>query len=309
MIIDCHTHLNDYDPEHPSSLAERIARLEGAMERNGVDYALVLTSYTVNPHRPPTSEVLKALEGKDRFGVVAGLSFSQYKQRDLRELADELAAKRIKGLKIYPGYESFFPHDPRLRVVYELAAEFDVPVMVHSGDTFARTAKIKYAHPLQIDEVAVDFPEVKFVICHLGNPWFRDCMEVVYKNRNVYADLSGLVLGDFSSRFQGYLKKQLDDLLMFAGEPSWLLYGTDWPICSMQSYVSFMSNLKLSQRDKDRILFENAARLFKIALPAAPALEATPPRLDEQSRRARARGATRRPNVPKPPNSNRAPQG
>ena len=57
MIIDCHTHLNDYDPEHTSSLSDRVSRLEESMSRNGVDYALVLTSYAVNEHRPSTADV------------------------------------------------------------------------------------------------------------------------------------------------------------------------------------------------------------------------------------------------------------
>jgi predicted TIM-barrel fold metal-dependent hydrolase len=295
MIIDCHTHLNDYDPEHPTALAERISKLEDAIRRNGVDYALVLSSYTVSPERPSTRELVEALAGKPHFGLVAGISFLHYKERDLRELADLLREGRVKGLKLYPGYEPFYPSDPRLRVVYELAAEFDVPVMIHTGDTFARTAKIKYAHPIHVDDVAVDFPDVKFIICHLGNPWFRDCMEVVYKNRNVFADFSGLVLGDFTSRFQSYLKKQLDELILYAGEPSWLLFGTDWPICSMRSYRHFMDGLKLAQRDKDRILFENAARLFRISVPDAAAVsERGSPRVHEAARRRpRARGVTR----------------
>ncbi len=298
MIIDCHVHLNDYDPKNPTPLPERIHRLEESMERNGVGYAIILTSYTVNEHRPSTAEMLKAIEGHPKLGLVAGLSFSKYRQRDLRELADLLEEKRILGLKLYPGYESFYPHDPRLRVVYEMAAEFDVPVMIHSGDTYAPTAKIKYAHPLQIDEVAVDFPTVKFVICHLGNPWFRDCIQVVYKNKNVYADFSGLVLGDFSSRFEKYLKKQLDDLLVFAGEPTWLLFGTDWPICSISSYVAFMNGLQIPSHDKQRILWENTARLFKLRLPGMPDLDAAMPRVAEPaSHRPRARG------VKKPKNS------
>ena len=73
----------------------------------------------------------------------------------------------------------------RLQVVYELAIEFDVPVMFHSGDTYTPKGKVRFAHPLHIDDVAVDFPDLKIVICHVGNPWIRDCMEVVYKNANV----------------------------------------------------------------------------------------------------------------------------
>ena len=81
--------------------------------------------------------------------------YLHYRERDLRELADFLASGLIKGLKLYPGYEPFYPHDQRLRVVYELAEEFHVPVMIHSGDTYSPKGKLKYAHPLEVDEVAV----------------------------------------------------------------------------------------------------------------------------------------------------------
>ena len=180
MIIDCHVHLNNYHEQVEMSLDDSLARLRSVMTEAGVDYALVLTSYLVSPHRPSTATVVKAIEGISNLGVVAGISYLNYRQRDLRELADFLEAGLVKGLKLYPGYEPFYPHDRRLQVVYDLAEEFQVPVMIHSGDTYSPKGKLKYSHPLEIDEVAVDHPGVKFVICHLGNPWLTDCMEVVY---------------------------------------------------------------------------------------------------------------------------------
>lgn len=61
---------------------------------------------------------------------------------------------------------------------------------------------MRQAHPLLVDDIAVDFPKVKFVLCHLGNPWFQDAAQVLYKNDNVYADISGLTLGDFHYEFE-----------------------------------------------------------------------------------------------------------
>ena len=266
MIIDCHVHLNNYHEQVALSLDEAIQNLLTAMAEAGVDYSLVLTSYIVSPHRPSAATIIKAIENIPQLGVVAGISFKHYRERDLRELADFLKAGLVKGLKLYPGYEPFYPHDSRLRVVYDLAEEFDVPVMIHSGDTYSPTGQIKYSHPIEIDEVAVDPPNVKFVICHLGNPWLRDCMEVVYKNKNVHADISGLVLGDFTSKFERWLRKQIDEVLLHVGDPSYLLYGTDWPLASMESYVELMSRVSLPARHKELILAENAVRLFKLPL-------------------------------------------
>jgi hypothetical protein len=267
MIIDCHVHLNNYHEQVAMSLNEAIDNLLAAMEEAGVDYSLVLTSYIVSPHRPSAAQIIKAAEHITNLGVVAGISFKHYRERDIRELADFLKDGLVKGLKLYPGYEPFYPHDSRLRVVYDLAEEFDVPVMIHSGDTYSPTGKIKYAHPLEIDEVAVDHPNVKFVICHLGNPWLVDCMEVVYKNRNVYTDISGLVLGEFTEAFEDYMEEQIEDVILYAGEPGRFLFGSDWPICDMKSYVKFVTDMKMEEPQRRMMLYENARRLFKLPLP------------------------------------------
>jgi len=264
-------HLNNYHEEVPVSLAESLDRLQRDMQDAGVAYALVLTSYKVSPHRPSTAQVVSAIEKIDSLGVVAGVSYLNYRQRDLRELADFLDAGLVKGLKLYPGYEPFYPHDKRLQVVYDLAEEFDVPVMIHSGDTYTPTGKLKYAHPLEVDEVAVDHPKVKLVICHLGNPWLVDCMEVVYKNHNVYADFSGLILGEFTEAFEDYMEEQIEEVILYAGEPRKFLYGSDWPICSMKSYVEFVRQLKLSPADLRAIMYENTRRLFRLPVPALDA--------------------------------------
>jgi predicted TIM-barrel fold metal-dependent hydrolase len=264
MIIDCHTHVNRYEDESAPALPLCLDRLLTTMRRNRVDTALVLTSYKVSPGRPSTREVVEATAHLPNIHVVAGLSWTTFSAADVDQLRPLLEAGAIKALKIYPGYESFYPADARLAPAYELAEAFDVPVMIHSGDTYAPRGKVKYSHPLHVDDVAVDFPRVKFLICHLGNPWFRDCMEVVYKNDNVYTDISGLVLGNFTDRFEAYMRQQFKEMISWGINPQKVLYGTDWPISSMESYLQFMDELPLPAADRDAMLFENAARLFKL---------------------------------------------
>ena len=84
MIIDVHTHLNNYDE----------------------------------------TQVVKTTEGCKNLHVVAGISFNNYRERDLREIADFLKDRRVVGLKLYPGYEPFYPYDKRCQVIYDLAMEF-----------------------------------------------------------------------------------------------------------------------------------------------------------------------------------------
>jgi len=264
MIIDVHTHINNYHEEKVVSLEECLDKLTETMVENKVDYSLVLTSYKVNEHRPSTRKVVEAIEDRKNLGVVAGISYLNYNHHDLSEIAAYLESGLIKGLKLYPGYEPFYPSDMRMKVVYDMAIEYDVPVMFHSGDTYAPTGRVKYSHPLHIDDLAVDYPELKIVICHVGNPWIKDCMEVTYKNKNVHADFSGLVLGNFSEKFERWMKNELEQMITYAGNPKYLLYGTDWPISSMTSYLNFMKHLDLPDEKKEMILWKNAAELFKI---------------------------------------------
>lgn len=264
MIIDVHTHINNYHEDRVVSLEDCLNKLTDTMKENSVDYSLVLTSYKVNEHRPSTTKVVEAIADRKNLGVVAGISYLNFDYKDVIIISDYLERGLIKGLKFYPGYEPFYPNDSRLKIWYEMAIAFDVPVMFHSGDTYAPRGKVKYSHPIHHDDLAVDYPDMKIVICHVGNPWIRDCMEVVYKNDNVFADISGLVLGDFNEKFERFMKNEIEEMITYAGDPKYLLYGTDWPISNMHSYLKFMDQIDLPDEKKELILWKNAAELFKI---------------------------------------------
>jgi predicted TIM-barrel fold metal-dependent hydrolase len=261
VIIDCHTHLNRYTPDLPATLDERRARLRESMDANGIAYALVLTSYDVNPDRPSTEEVLAAVESDGRLGVVAGVRHAHL-ARDLPHLRGLLQGGRLKGLKLYPGYEPFRLAAPEMRAVYELAGEFGVPVMIHTGDTYDPRAKVRFAHPLEVDDIAVDHRGVSFVICHLGNPWLMDAAEVIYKNPNVFGDLSGFTVGDWQPRFERLMLRKVDDVVAWVNDPTKLMFGTDWPISDLGGYVAFLRRLELTPQERDGLMWRNAARIF-----------------------------------------------
>jgi len=264
MIIDCHVHLNNYDEDRVPTLDRCVDKLGLAMRRNRVDQALILTSYTITPGRPSTRDIVEATRDLSHLSVIAGLDYSASVAPQLAELVDYVQAGKVRGLKLYPGYQPFYPNDPKWTPAYEFAAEHKLPVMIHTGDTYTPRGKLKYAHPLHVDEVAVDVPGVQFVICHLGNPWIRDCMEVVYKNANVYTDISGLTLGVFEDRFENFMRKQVQEMLVYGVEPDAVLYGTDWPISSMESYLEFMKTLAMPERDRAKIMAANAIELFRL---------------------------------------------
>ena len=139
--------------------------------------------------------------------------------------------------------------------------------MIHQGDTLYPQGLVKYARPIEVDEVAVRFPDVRFVLCHLGNPWIDETAELVYKNANVYTDTSGL-LGPpslpYFDRMVRLAQQRLETLVAFLGSAQRILYGSDWPLESIETAVRLIEGLDLNEGDADAILGENARRLFRL---------------------------------------------
>jgi predicted TIM-barrel fold metal-dependent hydrolase len=171
----------------------------------------------------------------------------------------------MTAIKLFPGYLPFYPHDPALDPVYEWASRHKVPVMVHQGDTLSPDGRIKFARPVEVDEVAVRFRDVRFVLCHFGNPWFEEGAEVVYKNKNVYADTSGLLAHPSVPYFDRMVERARSLLLQAVhtiGSVDRILYGSDWPLESLETAVELVNGLDLPQADRDAILGGNARQLF-----------------------------------------------
>lgn len=99
----------------------------------------------------------------------------------------------LKGVVISPSAQDFHPSSTAsLRVLAEVAA-MGLPVMVHSGVGPDVTGKLEYARPHLLDEVARELPDLRMIVAHLGYPWVDECMVLLRKQPNVYADISGLV--------------------------------------------------------------------------------------------------------------------
>jgi predicted TIM-barrel fold metal-dependent hydrolase len=272
-ILDCHVHLNNYDEinkreKKSLSLEERLNALFETMDNNNIDYSIILSSFKVDVDRPSTSQIIdivKKYDNKDgKLGIVAGFTIDNHTEEDLEHYRNWLKDGLIKGIKLYCGYEHYYPYDRRYQRVCDICIEYGSPLMIHTGDAFSNTAKIRYSHPLNIDDVAVDNPELNIVMCHLGNPWITDCQEILYKNRNVYADISGLIVGNFTLSTEKHYKSKIKELLNYVGEPHRLLYGSDWPISNMSSYLSFVQKLELSQDSHDLLMFKNTKSVFRL---------------------------------------------
>jgi uncharacterized protein len=124
---------------------------------------------------------------------------------------------------------------------------------------------VKYAEPLSIDEVVTAYPKVKFVLAHMGNPWIHSAAEIIYKNDNVYVDLSAFILGDLSNKdpqmVDELMVKPIRWVYYFVENPKKFLFGTDWPLCKIGPYIEAVKKAIPPQHWK-AVFYQNAADLF-----------------------------------------------
>lgn len=209
----------------------------------------------------------------DFLSYCVGLDTRVFSPETLEEtiqlVAQHLQRKNCVGIKIYAGYCCYYLTDPIYRPFYQLAQEYEKPIAVHTGVTASSGALLKYSHPLLLDEIAVSYPDITFIMCHMGNPWLADAAAVLEKNENVVADLSGLLEGciDFPvylKRQAGYME-QLKTWIAYVDDKQKFLYGTDWPLVNQQDYVHFISHI-IPEDYHEAIFFENAKRVYQLML-------------------------------------------
>jgi len=192
---------------------------------------------------------------------------------DVARLEDGLASRRYRCIKIYLGYVHQYAFDRNYEPAYELAEKYHVPVVFHTGDTDSQWAKLKYADPLTVDEVAVDHPKVTFVLAHAGNPWIESAAEVAYKNPNVYLDGSAFLIGDLKQtapeQIETYLVKPVRWIFNYIGDPTKLMFGTDWPLTDIGPYLEAFKRA-IPREHWKAVFHDNAARVYGFDKPAQP---------------------------------------
>ena len=264
MIIDAHTHL--FTGNADASAAQLLI----AMDDAGIEKAALFPSprsAVGDDMACGMEQVLRIVKAhQDRF-VAVGVAEPLGGAKTQDALAGWAADGLIRAVKFFCGYEHFSPADTDLlRPYLEIASTRQIPAIFHTGDTYsgAGVARLKFAKPLDVDEVAVAFPDLPVIIAHCGYPWLTDAGAVLYKNPNVYADISGWVYGHMIDEDRISLTRRLMELREYLGSLDKLLFGTDFPISDPKSYAKFAAELPIQESERDAILFGNAKKLFKI---------------------------------------------
>jgi len=184
-------------------------------------------------------------------------------QGDIHGHVDDLLELGIRCLKIHPSHQ-LFPANAytqgleTLGAVYRRCEHRGLPVMIHTGTSIFPGARNKYGNPMELDDVAIDFPDLAIIMAHGGRPlWMEEAFFVLRRHRNVWLDVSGippLKLLEYFPRLE-----EIKDRV---------LWGTDWPspgVKDLKHNLDQFGTLALPDAVKQAITRTNPLRVFPVA--------------------------------------------
>lgn len=280
-IIDIHTHINPLHMlnegaegtfrryhDNFDELREIVTNPDALlryMDRNNIE-KLGMVNYVSPDVIGFTSQVNDWAAGFARQAPERLIPFGSVHPRFCDDPAAEvgrLAEMGIRALKIHPPHQLFYPNDyrdggdwPELAGLYERAEALDLPIMFHTGTSVFPKARNKYGHPMHLDDLLVDFPNLRIIMAHGGRPlWMAECFFLVRRSPNVYMDISSIPPRRLIDRYFPRLEEIADQVL----------FGSDWPGPGpegIRANVESFLDLPLSDATKRRILRDNALKMF-----------------------------------------------
>jgi predicted TIM-barrel fold metal-dependent hydrolase len=273
-VIDFHLHIGDPAQMKPwvityfqnygkGSGAEEVIGKDGRMDpsalvemlrANGVDYAVILAELSpITTGIISNEQVAEFCKGRKELIPFANLNpyLSTRLGEELERCIHELG---MKGIKLYPTYQQFYPNDRMLYPLYSKAQEFRIPVMVHTGSSLFRGSRMKYGDPVLLDDIAVDFPELTLIQVHSGRGfWYEAAFFLAQLHPRIYMEIAGLPPQNLLKYFPE-LEKNADKIL----------FGSDWPgVPGIGKNIATIRSLPIKEETKNKILGENAAKILK----------------------------------------------
>jgi uncharacterized protein len=249
MITDCHTHL--WRAEHWSEEMVREASLARGRPAEvhieeathwqavaAVDRAIVFGFHSRHLGLVVPNDLVAAYVCRHPEKLAGFACLDPTEPDCLDEMHRAFEVLRLRGLKLAPLYQNYHPMHDRMQPVYAYCEERGIPVLVHQGTTFARRAPLKYAQPVQLEDVALAYPGLRMVIAHLGHPWIDETLVLIRKHPYLYADISALY----------YRPWQFYNALVSAmeyGVTGKLLFGSDFPFATPADSIAGLRNVNL----------------------------------------------------------------
>ncbi|MEO5509342.1 MAG: amidohydrolase family protein [Longimicrobiales bacterium] len=272
MLIDFHTHpwrpdelapatasfIRSISPavsEHGDKLTDiRFAAAE--LRSQGIEHAVLLPEHCPATSGNVRTETVIDLARESGGFFLPFASVDPVSDTEPAALLEKYIATGVRGLKLYPSYQFYYPNDRSVYPLYEICAEHGIPVLLHIGSSVIPGTRLKYCDPIHLDDVAVDFPSLSVVMAHGGRGfWYDACAFLAMHHKNFFIDVAGLV--------PEKLREYFPSLDRIARK---MVFGSDWPAMprSARANADAIEALRLPAEALDSIMHGNAQRLLRL---------------------------------------------
>lgn len=167
----------------------------------------------------------------------------------------------LRGLKLSPSMQEFDAGDRALAYpVYEACASLGIPLLMHTGMTWA--PRCRSTNPMDLEQVAFDFPGLKIVLAHFGWPWVHETAMLLLKYDNLFADTACLYFDAPWEFMRHVFTERLPLTLLERSLRTKVVFGSDYPRVEIKNMVRAVSELGLSDGALEMIFSKNAAYLL-----------------------------------------------
>jgi uncharacterized protein len=270
-VIDFHIHyiqremlnstwleyLAEMNPEYHENIeqfAHNPQALTAYLDSQGIESAVILPECApATSGHVPTENVITYCRGQERLFPFASINPNMH-SNTASKLEAYVKEGGVRGLKLHPSYQFFYPNEARLYPLYEKAQELRVPIVFHIGSSIFKGTRLKYCDPIFLDDIAVDFPDLTIVMAHSGRGfWYDACFFLSRLHKNVYMDITGLPPHRLLTYFPE-LEKNADKVI----------FGSDWPTMpkGIEQNIAAIQSLPLNEDALEAILYGNASRIL-----------------------------------------------
>jgi uncharacterized protein len=255
--LDQYDKVLDLSANRHRTLADLLADMDGS----GTSHAVVHAEYEYGDDADALNEAVGKVvaEHPGRLSGYGTISMSPVKIPRALSQVRRVAELGLTGLSIQPSFFGLPMDDRVLYPVYAKADELGLHVALHTGINYTVSFPIRNDQPIQLDQVACDFPGLILIACHAGWPWVAEMVAVMRKHPNVYAEFGGLAPRYVCEPNTGWdvMKRFMNSLL-----GAQVLHGTDWPVFPMDKALAQWRAGGVRDHVLDSLLGGNAARLL-----------------------------------------------
>jgi predicted TIM-barrel fold metal-dependent hydrolase len=236
------------------------------MDVAGISQAVLLPIDCARARKDAVSsneQVAQLCSQSSRF--IGFASVDPLKDGAAKELEHAIRQMGLKGLKLDPALQDFRPDDAKAWAVCEAAAGLRIPVVLHTGMSWAPGTPLELGQPLLWEGAFRRFPEANFVLAHFAWPWVWEATALALKYPNVFLDTSCLYYDSPKEFFQFVFSKQIPTTIVERSLRNQVVFGSNYPRVEIKNMVHAVKSLDLTEGCLNKIFKENAMKLLGVS--------------------------------------------